>query len=123
MNYKNQAEMNDIKTLIDTYFKKVDSTKSFIYDLGTPVLEQIEGKEKILQHGTKILPILVSNLNSNTSKNIAYTLDLLKQLKLNPEIEKTIFSLKTDLEKMENKKDWDYVVIGQCNSILESKNR
>jgi len=115
--------MNDIKMLINAYFDKVEGTKSFIYDLGTPVLEQIEGKNKIIQQGTKILPILVSNLDSKSSKKIAYTLDLLKEFELNPQIEQTIFSLKNDLEKMEDKKDWDYAAIGQCNSILQSKNK
>jgi hypothetical protein len=110
-----------IEKMIEKYFNKVDSAESSIYDLGTPVIESIEGRNEIVQNGSKCLPFIVRHLDSKSPKVSAYSIDLILNITTDSEVNEVIISLREKFELKKNKTRWDYAAIGQCNRFLSLK--
>ena len=93
------------------------------YDLGTPQLAETPAVESLVRMGAVIEPELIEAMDSSASrKQVAYAILVLGRLGEQQALE-PLKRLRERYEGRQSKDEWDFAVIGQCNTAIAELQR
>jgi hypothetical protein len=104
---------------VDSLLSELDRAEPVSFDLGTPELSELDAVHHLVTMGTEIVPHLLESIQGNMAKKrVAYIALVLNRIgdvrALAP-----LLDLRARYQQHENKDEWDYAVIGQCNLAIE----
>jgi hypothetical protein len=104
---------------VDSVLRSLDSVDSISFDLGTPELPEVDAVQDLVTMGPPIVPLLLERVfEDGPKKRIAYTVLILHRIG-DPRAAEPLQKLRARYQEHENKDEWDYAVIGQCNLAIE----
>jgi hypothetical protein len=93
------------------------------YDLGTPRLAETPAVESLVRMGPAIEPELIERMERSASKKqVAYAVLVLGRLGEQQALE-PLKRLRERYEGRQSKDEWDFAVIGQCNTAISELQR
>ncbi len=107
---------------VDRLLGELDEVEPVSYDLGTPDLPEVDAVRQLVALGPAIVPLLLARMqgegNVPAKKRAAYIALALGRLgdarALQP-----LLDLRARYEQRQDKDEWDYAVIGQCNLAIQ----
>lgn len=103
---------------VDSLLDELNQIDPASYDLGTPELLEANALNELVEMGCEITPLLIERIQVNdSSKRLAYAVMALERLgdsrALGP-----LRELCARYRALDRKDEWDYALIGQCNSAI-----
>ncbi|HLG13143.1 MAG TPA: hypothetical protein VJH03_01300 [Blastocatellia bacterium] len=103
---------------VDRLLTALAAQESFISELGTPHLAETEELDLLVALGLEVLPYLIEEMKSESPRRVAYVALVLGRLGDSRAID-PLRELKLRYQAMDAKSEWEYAVIGQCNTAIE----
>ncbi len=111
---------SELTSIISNFIHKIDSIESSDFDLGRPGIVRVPEMEAVTNLGEIAIPALLSYLNEDKPKQVAYLVYTIALIDKKGESKKVIISMREKLSKHQKKTEWDYAAIGECNLFLAS---
>jgi HEAT repeat protein len=104
---------------VDLLLSDVDRMEPASFDLGTPEISESSAINELVNMGAEIVPLLIERLKSSESKKQAAHIVLVLNRIGDTRALVPLLDLRQRCQELENKNEWDYAVIGQCNLAIE----
>ena len=96
---------------------KLEQQEVVIIELGTPQIFETEEVNELVELGPEIVPYLIELLGSESPKKVAYIVLILGNIRDKRALE-PLQKLRAEYQSLEHKTEWNYAVIGQCNTAI-----
>ena len=109
---------SELDSTIVNFLRIIDSIESTEFDLGRPGIVRVPEMDSLANVGKKAIPSILSYLDENQPKQVAYLVHTLSMIDENDESKDAIKSIREKIVNRPNKTEWEYAAIGECNLVL-----
>lgn len=109
------ADRRRIQSLLDA----LEGLESPASDLGAPLLAHSEELDEIIALGPAMVPQLLRLLENQPAKTAAYVVAALNEIGDRRALA-GLRRLRSHYQALDEKNEWDFAVIGQCNLAIQA---